>query len=189
MQFPTSTTTGPLYIANAKKQDHLFEFRLAGQKTPRRYPIPALTQVNVAGRNGLTGMEIEQIVKQHRKYGLVPVSEIDHTKPYIGLVYSTDKPISIANLQFAVHHNNEVLVDVGREIRKAAAIATNTVLENSPELKRMGAGIEELEMTVIEQETKSNPEPTMAEGVVVAGDARDNEPAQARSARRRSRGR
>jgi hypothetical protein len=185
MQFNSTTATGALYIANARKQDHLFEFRLSGQKTPRRYPIPSLTQVNIGGRNGLTGMEIEQIVKQHRKYGLVSVDEIDHTRPFIGLIYSTNKPVSVANLQFTIKHNDEVLMERGQEIRKAAAIATNNALESSPELKRMGANIDELEMTIVEQETKSNPEPTLAEGVVVSKDAREeNEPQGKRQARK-----
>jgi hypothetical protein len=166
-----STATGALYIANCTKQGNQFEYRLGGAKTPRRHYIESLTQVNVGGRNGLTGMEIEQIVKQHRKFGLVSVNEIDHTKPFFGLVYSTDKPVTVGQLQLAIVHNDEVLMDRGREIRKAAALATDMGLKGNETLKKMGANVEEVEMTVIEQETKSNPDPEFAESVIVSEDA------------------
>lgn len=162
-----STARGPFYVGNMTKQTHQFEFRLTNQKVPRRVDIEALSQINVAGYDGLTGMEIEQIVSQHRRYGMIPVSEVDHTKPYFGLVYSTDKPITVSNFQLALKHNEEMLKEQGREIRQKAALATQQTLAKDETLNRMGANIEELEMSVIEQETKNNPEPEFAEGVVV----------------------
>lgn len=156
-----------LYVGNMTKQLHQFEFRLPNQRVPRRVDIEALTQVNIAGSDGLTGSEIEQIVKQHERYGLIPVSEIDHTKPYFGLVYSTDKPITVANFHLAIKHNDDAMMEMGKEIRKRAAVATAATLQNSNDLKQLRAELGELEMSVVEQETKSNPDPEFAEGVVV----------------------
>ena len=62
------------------------------------------------------------------------------------MCYSVDKPVSIEKIKKAIVMNSGVLNARGQEIRKAAAIAVNTNVEQQV------AGLTELEMSVTEVE-------------------------------------
>lgn len=99
-------------------------------------------QVRIGG--DLTTPEIQYIVDQHARYGMVAVDQIDRTKPYFGLCYAIDKPISVEKVRTAITHNAAVLMDEGRHRREEMAIAINNQIEdNNPHLQQLDLRIQE----------------------------------------------
>jgi len=170
-----------MFIANTTHQRHSFEYRMLEQNGVRRQMVEIGGQTQISG--DLTQRDIDYIVKQHEHYGLVKVDEVDRTKPYIGLCYSIDKPIAVNAIRVALAHNNDVLVERGKELRKEAALA----VESNVEQQAPGA-LKQFEMTVIE-DTKDGGDPSINEGVIVDRNFNgDERAANARRAARRGRG-
>jgi hypothetical protein len=143
-----------LFIGNATKQLMKFSYRTPESGGVRVQDIPIGGQVQLTG--DLTTSEIDCIIDQHRKYGLISISEIDRSKAFSGLCYSIDRPISFANLQRAIAKNMDVLKDRGREIRKEAALVVNNGLEAELEETGLG-GLAKLEMSVVEEDNPAHP--------------------------------
>jgi hypothetical protein len=120
-----------MYVANLTKQVQSFCYRLPEGRSPRQQEIAIGGQTLLSG--DLTKMEVDSIIEQHAKYGLVDVAEIDRTKPFAGLCYSIDKPISVEKIRRGLAHNDDVLVDRGRQTQKEAALAVaRQVNETNP---------------------------------------------------------
>jgi hypothetical protein len=159
-----------LYIGNTTKQIHEFHYRVPEVEGVRIQQIPIGGQVLISGT--LSTPQIDYIVKQHEKYGLVRADEVDRTRPFIGLCWS-DRPITAIKLERALRHNDDVLADRGREMRERGAIAEHNRLENNlaesgrPELLRG------LEVSVQEEHPERRPSedgPALAEGYSVSRD-------------------
>ena len=134
--------------------------------------VPIGGQVAISG--DLTTPEIEYIVSQHTRYGLVPVDEIDRTKPFIGHCYSVDKPVPVEKIRRAIAHNLDVLAERGREIRKVAGVAAyNNISEHS-------AAPASLELSVIEDERRNAPSPEFGEALRVSSKFQDPHPGKRR---------
>lgn len=118
-----------LYIANTKKQDETFMYRIPEIARPYTQTIPAGGQIQIyrdAPRDVLEG-----IVDQHRMYGLVDVADIDRTKPFVNLCYQFDKVITQNQIMYGMEHNSEVLEDKGLEYRKQSAVAISSNLDKA----------------------------------------------------------
>jgi hypothetical protein len=149
-----------LYVANCTKQVQDFIYRLPETAASRQQKIDIGGQIRVSG--DLTTQDIDAIIEQHSRYGMVNVDTIDRTKEFVGVCYSVDKPVDLKYVRRALEINQFVLEERGREIRTEAAVATaNSVEEQNP-------GLHALEMSVQEVETKSNPNPTISEGTRVS---------------------
>lgn len=120
-----------LYIANCKAQVETFSYRILGTGQLISQQIPAGGQVQIY-RDTDMGI-LEAIIEQHRKYGLIPVADIDRTKPFISLCYQIDKPITQNHIKYGVEHNVDVLTDVGRERRDQAAVAIGSNIDRAAE--------------------------------------------------------
>lgn len=118
-----------MYVANCTQQEQSFVYRVPEYPAPRQQLIRIGTQVQISG--DLTQTEIDAIISQHRKYGLVEASDIDRTKPFVGLCYSIDKPVRETAIRGAIAHNRDVLAKRGEETRKEAAIAVANAIEES----------------------------------------------------------
>lgn len=145
-----------LYIGNAKAQIEAFTYRVPdsemrpGQSpAPRVQQIPAGTQVQISGE--LTSYQVDAIVEQHRKYGLIGIDEIDRRKPFAGLCFSRDRPIAAQRLHDLMTHNFTVLQEKGREFREMAAIASHQRVENDMVDQGMPGQLRKLEMEVVEE--------------------------------------
>lgn len=149
-----------MYVANTTNKVHDFIYRLPETPTPRMQRIEMGSQIAIS--SDLSTKEIDSIIEQHRPYGMVCVDEVDRTKPFIGLCYSLGKPVSLDKVRRALEHNQKVLTERGAEIRKESAVAVNNAIE------QQAPGIKALELSVVEEETKKNPNPTIAEGVRVS---------------------
>lgn len=135
-----------LYIANCTQQQIKFMYRIP--EDPRPYPqffyIRAGAQERLPFE--LSTPAIEAIVAAHAPYGLVRADEVDRTRPFIGMCYAVDKPVVLDKIRRALQHNQQVLNERGQEIRQAAAIAVNNVVEQQT------ATLSELELTIEEED-------------------------------------
>lgn len=160
-----------MYVANCTQQVQDFVYRVPGQSAPRRQPIQIGEQIKLSG--DLEEADVNYIISQHAKYGMIRVDEIDRTRTFIGLCYDIDKPVPGKRILIAIEHNQEVLTARGEQIRKESAVALSNYTEARLQDSRLPGTIREVEVSVTEQETASNPNPTFARGVRVS---RDSEP-------------
>jgi len=116
-----------MFIANCTMQVQDFQYRTPESQKIRQQMIPILGQVQLSG--DLNTPEIDFIVEQHAPYGLVHVKDVDRTKPFVGTCYDVDKRIDVEKIRVAHAHNQEVLTERGKEIRKEAAVVINDSLE------------------------------------------------------------
>jgi hypothetical protein len=152
-----------MYIANCSSQNVDFIYRMPRTPAPRMQNIPIGRQIKISG--DLQAPDIEMILKQHAKYGLIHVSEIDRTRPYAGMCWS-EKPISVERLKRQWLHNQGVLAERGKTQRQQAAVATMEQINESSG----GNALKALEMSVEEVPTEGKPDTDFAEGVRVTPD-------------------
>lgn len=157
-----------MYVANCTQQNQIFSYRVKGSPSPRQQEIPIGGQIQLSGE--LSVEDIEYVVQQYGKYGFAAVNEIDRTRPFVGICFSLDKPISRDRIRQLLAHNEGVLVKLGKKIREEAAVALHeqAVMANEGPLRgdigNEGAG---LEVSISEEESRSNPNPKFSEGVRV----------------------
>lgn len=132
-----------LLVANSTKQDHEFIYRVPESTRLHQQPIPSGQQVQIYRDD--TSDVIDAIIKQHEPYGLVKVDEIDRTKPFIGLCYSTDKPIPISKIMYVAEHNDDVLAEQGQISRTESVAALGDALNKATEGKLNGLEVEVVE--------------------------------------------
>ena len=132
-----------MFIANTTQQVQDFQYRLPENPKIVKQTIPIGGQIQIPG--DLTVHDIEAIIEQHSPYGMVAVSEIDRTKPFIGVCYSLDKAVTVNKIMSAIEHNGAVLDARGREIRKEAAVSVNNAIEEqSRDFRALDIGITEV---------------------------------------------
>jgi hypothetical protein len=155
-----------LYIGNPRRQDHILAYRMLEQAGGAKMPtIRRGGQFKIPG--DLTQPEIEYIVNQHRKYGLLSVDEVGGSRQEVPLIYSVGRPITAAILNSVMKHNTDVLVAKGKELRQQAAVAANNAIENDLRENNVPLGLNELDMSVVEETGNAEPENPVAEGTVV----------------------
>ena len=158
-----------LFIGNATRQVYDFTYKLPESQSIRSQKIQPGGQVRISG--DLTSEDIHYIVEKHAKYGLVSQDEIDRSKAFHGTCYSVGKPITATRLAYLMDHNLGELVDLGRTIRQANAIAQNgnvqTALLESGRPERIAA----LDMTVQqEDQDPRNDVPQFSVGMLVTAE-------------------
>ena len=171
-----------LYVANVTAQTHEFLYRLIEQTKILRQVIPSGRQIQIAG--DMNKDEIDYIVGQHAKYGMIPADEISHTKKFHGLCYSVDKPITAPLLNYLREHNQGELVEQGRELRRIAAIVSNDLLETALRENDRPEQITQFEMTIQEDRDIASDLPQLAEGLRVIRNP--NPPAKPARGRRKA---
>jgi len=155
-----------LYVANTTKQHHDFVYRALESVALRTQRIPVGMQVKISGN--LSTPEIEYILKQHQRYGMYPVSEIDTAVGYISLLYSIDKPIPTSRIEQAIRYNDGVLTVRGKKIREESAIADSVRLEKNIEEGDLPASLRQYEASIVEENPQArNASDPIAEGVRV----------------------
>lgn len=158
-----------LFIANVTKQLVQFAYRVPERQGVVVQPIPIGGQIKVTplgGKDDLSTPEIDAIIDQHRKYGLIPVEEVDSSKvPFCGMCYSVGKPITVDRLHKAMKRNEDALEEQGKVIRQEAAVAVNNQIEGT-----IGENLRQLEMSITEEEPRggySEDHTPLGEGVRV----------------------
>lgn len=149
-----------VFVANFTNQVQDFAYRLPEQTSVRRTRIEMGGQVRLP--EDLNPIDVEAIVKQHSRYGVVMVEEVNRTRPFVGLCISLDKPVPIETIQIGRRHNLDVLRQRGKEIRQAAAISINNAMEEQT------PALQALEVSVIEEQRKDGVDAEFAEGIRVS---------------------
>lgn len=173
-----------LYVANGTRQRHSFTYQMKNNSSPRIQPIEIGGQILVSGKE-MTKEDVDSIVNHHAEYGLIPVEEVDNLRgPFAGLCYSIDRPIDPAYIERAMSRRVESLKDQGERLRKEAALAANSYLEEEAE-RVDHSKIGNLEMSIQEEDRpdRSANEDLISEGIRVSRDEGES------SGRRRNRGR
>jgi hypothetical protein len=162
-----------MYVANCTQQNQEFCYRLNGNLRVQHIPIGG--QIALSG--DLSNSDVDAVLAQHNRYGLIPVEEVDRSKPFIGLCYALDRRMNVDQIRRAIIHNAEVLEDRGKQMRQESAVALNAAIE-----ERNGP-LRSLEMSFAEhRENPNNLEGAIAEGYRVTRDAPEE------TGRRRRRG-
>lgn len=170
-----------MYVANCTQQIQVFMYRLPESSRPFSQEIPIGGQIMVAGIGGnddLGTQDVDAIVKQHEKYGMIKVDEIDRTRPFVGTCYSLDRQISVDKIRRGLEHNREVLIERGDEIQRHAAVGiSNKIDQDMP-------GLKGLEVQAIELDNpKTGHTGEMSSAIRVDPNApRDNKPGRRRRA-------
>jgi hypothetical protein len=157
-----------LYIGNFSKQIHQFAYRSIERAGTIFQTIPIGGQIRIApngSKTDLTTPEIDYILDQHRRYGIIPVEDIGDINAFSGLCYSIGKQISVEKLHRAMKKKDEALIAYGKRTREEAALAVNSQIEES-----IGGPLRELEMSFAEIEPKAGYDDNIdhvAEGVRV----------------------
>lgn len=101
-----------IYLANATRQHMDFQYRLRREDADkketwiaRRQPIPALTQVLLAGGADFAQVDADTIIKHHERYGMRKFD--DSSKDFKGLLYSFE-PMELKYITSALGVNDEV---------------------------------------------------------------------------------
>lgn len=141
-----------LFILNCTRQVQEFWYRLPENSKLLHQMIPIGGQIQIAG--DLSTTDIDSIIEQHAKYGMVAYSEIDRTRPFIGYCYQIDKKFNNISdaLQRGFGHNDQVLEERGRVLREEAAVAINQSIED----QRAAARLTELEVTIEDEDDDSS---------------------------------
>jgi hypothetical protein len=137
-----------IFVGNATRQYRTFAYRVPESGRPRTQDIPMGGQIQLTG--DFSQNEVDAIVDQHRKYGLIEVKDIDRRKSFAGLCYQIDKPIRVSELQTAMVIRTEVLVERGKETRKAVALASAANLEQQLSDQERPEGLRGVETSFME---------------------------------------
>lgn len=156
-----------LYIANVSQQIHTVNYRLPENPKALSQPIGAGAQILVANRE-LTDKEIDSVIDQLSRYGLIGVEDVKNSRKQFPWVYSVGKPVPADIMRLAVFRNIGVLSEKGQKARMAAAIATNNAIDNMADAENLPA-VQALSMSVEEEKPgdieRAEGEKPIAEGV------------------------
>jgi hypothetical protein len=137
-----------LYIGNATSQNFDFYYRLPEKKSALHQFIPMGEQILISG--DLSQPEIDAIVHQGGVYGMLSVDEVDRRAiKFHGLCYAVGKEITSSKIEKLFYANTGVLIDLGKEMRKNAAIVENNRLLKTnqemglPNIRRTEMSIQE----------------------------------------------
>lgn len=150
-----------IYIANASNQVQVFSYRVIGEKRMRTHEIPIGQQLGLPG--DLNQKQIESIIEQHERYGLIDAAKVDQTKKFAGLCYNIDKPVPPPKIEKAQAKRDDTLTAQGEQTRKEAAVSAHNTIQESTQ-----GNLKALSMSVVED--TPGKEGRIAEGVKVPRD-------------------
>ena len=109
-----------LYVCNGTRQVQAFVYRRRIEGSPGdkliTQPIPIGGQIQVSG--DLNQYQVDDILDQHRRYGLIPVSEIATGRGLAPLAYQLDAPIDAGKIFRLAARNQGVMVERGKKAWK-----------------------------------------------------------------------
>jgi hypothetical protein len=139
-----------LYIANPTAQAVLFSYRVPEQANfPLRQHM-IRPGMQIALPENFSTPQIEGVLRQHVKYGITPIEEVERVGAFIPLVYSVDKKILPSKLAAAMLRNVAVLRERGRQFRQEAAVAEAVRIEASLRDQGIPGSLHALEVAAME---------------------------------------
>jgi hypothetical protein len=153
-----------LFIGNPTTQNHVFLYRLAENAKIVERPIPAGKQIDIECD---TRDEIDSIIKQHARYGLIDANEVTRIRKFHGLCYALDKPIPADKLNYFREHNTGELIEQGRELRQIAAIAGNDLMETALLENDRHERVDRFDLYIQEDRQGDSPFPQLSDQITV----------------------
>ena len=144
-----------LFVANLTKQ--VFQLHFWVERVSRPVVVEILPGQQKSIYPEGSRLDHENIVNQHRMYGLIPVAEIDSTGGFIGQCYQFDKHIPLDRLVTGMTNNDDALVDKALQVRKESAAAADDLLrraaqETDSKIAEFAVELEEVEQKGVEQQ-------------------------------------
>lgn len=133
----------PLYVANCTPQPHDFIYRLPEAKGTQRIAIPAGGQMMVLN-NDATPAAIRSVIEHHKIFGMVDAADIDLSKKFVGLCYSTTVPVKMPKIQAAFERNETALTALGTQQRETATAGISNLMKESGPLSGLEIEVEEV---------------------------------------------
>jgi len=175
-----------LYIANTLKQAQIIFYRMefdsdGGPNAMRRFQpakqsptIPKGRQIVLGG--DLAMPQIENIVAQLERVGLVAEKDVNHLVGLVPYLYNVDHPVRAESIKKVLDHNSGVLVNQGRVRREAAAIAARASLETEAQQAQINPSL--YEASIETEDAGENDVGTVDEGYRVENKIADVPEAQ-----------
>jgi hypothetical protein len=145
----------PLFVANLTKHNFQLHFWTERTQRPIFVEIPPGQQRSIYPEGSRA--DHESIVNQHKMYGMLPVSEIDRAKGFVGQCYQFDTPIPLDRLYNTMTNNEDVLYDESAERRKEAAASSDDLMrraaqETDSKIASFEVEIEEVDQKGVESQ-------------------------------------
>lgn len=157
-----------MYVANSTSQNHDFHYRLPENPGLIRVPIRAGAQIAL---KNLGPNDVDAILEQHEPYGLIEAKAVSRNRKFSGLCYQIDREVNLDTIRALFSRNQDVLVERGKELRTAAAVAIHENLQQQAFEQQMPDPLRALETTIEEINRDPRDEsPEINEGVRVAVD-------------------
>ena len=155
-----------LYIANITQQIHRFLYTVPETDGGlRTQDIQPGGQIEISDSENMNQTQLDAIIQQHARYGMINVKEIDRAKRFAGLCYSVGEKIPLKKLEIGLDHNFDVLTERGHETRKMNAVAISNTVEDH--IQRQAGSVH---TEVIEDERKGEHKDFDKETMVVTRD-------------------
>lgn len=153
------------YLANVSRQDASFNYRLPEHSRPIAQPIRMGQQVQLRG--DLNTPQVDSLIEQLHVLGARKAGDYSDVKGVVPFLYSVDAQIKPIDMRNIWGHNRGRMIEVGKEMRAQAAIATNNEIERLSRDEGLPGSLMELEMTVQQEEQTSSGDAQLSEGVIV----------------------
>ena len=157
-----------LYIANLSKFEFQLHFWTEGVNKPVVEHIGPGKQKSIYPQGN--DVDHHRIVDQHKKYGLIPASEIDRHPGFVGQCYQFDTPIPLDRLYTTMIRNEDVLNEQALERRKEMAVASDDLMRKTAQDTDTKLNNFEVEIEEVEQK---GVDPQIHEIISVGEDAQE----------------
>lgn len=138
-----------LYIANGTRQIQHFMYRIPEIKQVRQQTIAVGGQIKISG--DLQPEQIDAIIDQHRKYGIIDVVDIEKGRSPAPLCFQVGRAISPDRITKLMLRYQGVMVERGKDSRKNAAIVMANTLGTTVREQGTGVELEEIEVSATEE--------------------------------------
>lgn len=143
-----------LYIANGTQQKHTFAYRLPNSNKVLTQPIAIGSQICIP--RDLQQPEVDAVVKQHQKYGMIPAREIgSRGSPNSPMAFQVDKAFNPEQIAQLMAVNRGEMIKIGEQIRRDTAVVIATELGRAGREQPEGEELLEVQIDVIEEKNRS----------------------------------
>lgn len=156
-----------IYVANCVQQVYILNFRVPESQSPWQVTIPQGGQVKLpAPPGGFNPQQADYVIKQIENAGGASVAEARASRKRVWLMWAEKQHLT--HKMYEVIEQNQVLLKAeGEKLRKEAAVATGSQVDALGEAHHFQSP-DAIEMSVQEEDTRSNPSPSFAEGLRVS---------------------
>jgi hypothetical protein len=145
-----------VYVANASRQVHLFQYRIPENPQLRQREIPPMGQSVLP--DDMNQLQVDYLIEKNGQYGFVSADDVKSRrtpKKFTRLIYSVGRPVDANVIAMLVDGNLHAQKEVSNEMRKAVAYESDRQIADDVERARAQqdlADLHSLKFQVEEQE-------------------------------------